>query len=71
MFDSKSFKNLTEEELERQIWKNTKYEGMSFKRMGDWNNYGSKYASPMFAFENGDQVVIDRNGDIKVLKYGN
>lgn len=59
--------NVTEEELDREIWKNTKWDGMSFSRESDWNNYGSEYASPVFAFENGDRVVIDKQGNIVEL----
>lgn len=59
--------NVTEEELDREIWKNTKYAGMSFTREGDWTNFDQTYASPVFVFENGDKVVFDRCGELVVL----
>ena len=59
--------NVTEEELDRDMWKNTKYYGMKFTREGDWTNFDQTYASPVFVFENGDRVVFDRYGEIKVL----
>ena len=59
--------NITEEQLDKDMWKGTKYEGMSFNRESDWTNFDQTYASPVFSFENGDRVVIDRHGNIKVL----
>lgn len=58
---------LTEEELDKQIWENTKYEGMNFTREGDWVNFDKTYASPVFHFENGDRAVFDKCGKIVVL----
>jgi hypothetical protein len=49
------------------IFKGTKYEGMKFVRESGWDDYDRKYASPVFAFENGDRVVFDRYGTLVVL----
>lgn len=59
--------NLTEEELDRDMFKNTKYAGMSFTRQGDWTNFDQTYSTPVFIFENGDHVVFDRYGELVVL----
>lgn len=63
----------SQEELDIELWKDTEYEGMKFKRKESWDidsdfayEY-TKYASPKFEFENGDVVVIDKFGNIKKL----
>ncbi len=61
------YPNVTEEELDMEMWKNTKYYGMKFTREGNWANFDHTYASPVFVFENGDRVVFDRYGEIKEL----
>ena len=57
----------SEEQADRDMWNGTRYQGMKFTRESDWNNYDRTYASPVFAFENGDRVVYDRRGNIVVL----
>jgi hypothetical protein len=32
-----------------------------------WDDFDKKYASPVFRFDNGERVVIDRTGNIVVL----
>lgn len=59
--------DLTEEELDKEIWKNTKYAGMKFVRESGWDDYDKTYASPVFSFENGERVVIDKQGNIMNL----
>lgn len=59
--------DLTEEELDKEIWKNTKYAGMKFVRESGWDDYDKTYASPVFSFENGDRVVFNKYGCIEVL----
>ena len=52
---------------DRRIWKGTKYQDMKFTLESTWNNYDKTYASPVFVFENGNRVVIDRQGNIVEL----
>ncbi len=52
---------------DRRIWKDTKYQGMKFTLESTWNNYDKTYASPVFVFENGNRVVIDKRGNIVEL----
>ena len=40
--------DLTEEELDKEIWKNTKYAGMKFVRESGWDDYDKTSASPVF-----------------------
>ncbi len=49
---------------DRRIWKGTKYQGMKFTLESTWDNYDKTYASPVFVFENGNKVVIDKQGNI-------
>lgn len=49
---------------DRRIWKGTKYQGMKFTLESTWDNYDKTYASPVFLFENGSRVVIDKQGNI-------
>ena len=63
------FKNvdLNNSSSDEDIFKGTMYDGMKFVRESGWDDYDKTYASPVFAFENGDRVVINRVGDIIVL----
>lgn len=63
-FKEPDLNNLSSDEY---IFKDTKYEGMKFVRESGWDDYDRNYASPVFAFENGDRVVFDRYGEIVVL----
>ena len=49
---------------DRRIWRDTKYQGMKFSMESTWDNYDKTYASPVFVFENGNRVVIDKQGNI-------
>lgn len=57
-------KSKTDKELDEEMFKGTKYEGMQFIREYEGDNY---YASPVFRFANGDRVVINKMGNIMVL----
>ena len=59
------FKSISWKVYDRRIWKGTKYQGMKFSMESTWDNYDKTYASPVFSFENGDRVVIDRQGNIE------
>lgn len=59
--------NLSEEEMDKRLFRKTKYKGMKFTLEGDWTNLYEDYASPVFVFENGDRVVFDRRGELVVL----
>ena len=63
-FKEPDLNNLSSDEY---IFKGTKYEGMKFVRESGWDDYDRKYASPVFAFDNGERVVFDRFGEIVVL----
>ncbi len=52
---------------DRRIWKGTKYQGMKFSMESTWDNYNKTYASPVFVFENGNRVVINKQGNIVEL----
>ena len=52
---------------DRRIWKGTKYQGMKFSMESTWDNYNKTYASPVFIFENGNRVVINKQGNIVEL----
>ena len=52
---------------DRRIWNGTKYQGMKFSMESTWDNYNKTYASPVFVFENGNRVVIDKQGNIVEL----
>lgn len=52
---------------DRRLWKNTRYNGMKFTMESGWDDFDKKYASPVFRFDNGERVVIDRTGNIVVL----
>ena len=58
---------LTVEESDRLLFDHTRYAGMSFTYETTWDNYDKTYSSPIFLFENGDRVVFDHYGVIKVL----
>ena len=59
--------DLNNETSDEPIFKDTRYEGMKFIRESGWDDYDKTYASPVFAFENGDRVVFDRYGEIVLL----
>jgi hypothetical protein len=59
------FKSISWKVYDRRLWKGTRYQGMMFTRESTWANYDKTYASPVFSFENGDRVVIDRQGNIE------
>ena len=63
-FKEPDLNNLSSDEY---IFKDTKYEGMKFVRESGWDDYDKTYASPVFAFDNGERVVFDRFGEIVVL----
>ena len=52
---------------DRRLWKGTKYQGMKFSMESTWDNYNKTYASPVFVFENGNRVVINKQGNIVEL----
>ena len=58
------YDTMTQEEIDAELFTGTVYQGMKFKRLGEWDilsfRYG--YTSPDFEFENGDVVAFDRYG---------
>lgn len=59
--------NESDEDFEKKMFKKTQWNGLSYKRIGDWSLDGSPVkdglTSPIFIFENGDVVAVDINGE--------
>lgn len=53
-----------------KLFENTRFANMSFTREFEWDkltdlwNRGYQYVSPVFLFENGQRIVIDKQGNI-------
>ena len=58
------YDTMTQEEMDAELFTGTEYQGMKFKRLGEWDilSYRDGYCSPDFEFENGDLVAFDRYG---------
>ena len=58
------YDTMTQEEIDAELFTGTEYQGMKFKRLGEWDilSYRDGYYSPDFEFENGDVVAFDRCG---------
>ena len=58
------YDTMTQEEMDAELFTGTEYQGMKFKRLGEWDilSYRDGYSSPDFEFENGDVVAFDRCG---------
>ena len=58
------YDTMTQDEIDAELFTGTEYQGMKFKRLGEWDilsfRYG--YTSPDFEFENGDVVAFDFYG---------
>jgi len=64
-------KNMSDHELDADMFKNSPYAGMSFERLDDWNDnfYAAEwnnyqYSSPRFKFENGDIIAVNKEGEL-------
>ena len=58
------YDTMTQEEIDAELFTGTEYQGMKFKRLGEWDilSYRDGYCSPAFEFENGDVVAFDLYG---------
>ena len=58
------YDTMTQEEIDAELFTGTEYQGMKFKRLGEWDifSYRDGYSSPDFEFENGDVVAFNRCG---------
>ena len=58
------YDTMTQEEMDAELFTGTEYQGMKFKRLGEWDiiSYRDGYSSPDFEFENGDVVAFDLYG---------
>ena len=58
------YDTMTQEEMDAELFTGTEYQGMKFKRLGEWDilSYRDGYCSPDFEFENGDVVAFDLYG---------
>ena len=58
------YDTMTQEEMDAELFTGTEYQGIKFKRLGEWDilSYRDGYSSPDFEFENGDVVVFDCYG---------
>lgn len=58
------YDTMTQDEIDAELFTGTEYQGMKFKRLGEWDilSYRNGYYSPDFEFENGDLVAFDRCG---------
>ena len=58
------YDTMTQEEMDAELFTGTEYQGIKFKRLGEWDilSYRDGYSSPDFEFENGDVVAFDRCG---------
>ena len=63
-YNTERYDTMSEEEKDAELFINTEYQGMKFKRLGEWDilSFRDGYASPDFEFENGDVVAFDRYG---------
>ena len=63
-YNTGRYDTMSEEEKDAELFIGTEYQGMKFKRLGEWDilsfRYG--YTSPDFEFENGDVVALDFYG---------
>ena len=58
------YDTMTQEEMDAELFTGTEYQGIKFKRLGEWDilSYRDGYTSPDFEFENGDVVAFDLYG---------
>lgn len=58
------YDTMSQDEIDAELFTGTEYQGMKFKRLGEWDilSYRDGYYSPDFEFENGDLVAFDRCG---------
>lgn len=58
------YDTMTQDEMDAELFTGTEYQGMKFKRLGEWNILSIRdgYTSPDFEFENGDVVAFDCYG---------
>ena len=63
-YNTGRYDTMSEEEKDAELFIGTEYQGMKFKRLGEWDilSYRDGYTSPDFEFENGDVVAFDRYG---------
>ena len=63
------YDTMTQEEMDAELFTGTEYQGMEFKRLGEWDilSYRDGYSSPDFEFENGDVVAFDRCGFLRKI----
>ena len=63
-YNSGRYDTMTQEEMDAELFTGTEYQGIKFKRLGEWDilSYRDGYSSPDFEFENGDVVAFDRYG---------
>lgn len=58
------YDTMTQDEIDAELFTGTEYQGMKFKRLGEWDilSYRDGYYSPNFEFENGDVVAFNCYG---------
>ena len=58
------YDTMSQDEIDAEFFNGTEYQGMKFKRLGEWDilSYRDGYCSPAFEFENGDVVAFDLYG---------
>ena len=63
------YDTMTQEEMDAELFTGTEYQGIKFKRLGEWDilSYRDGYSSPDFEFENGDVVAFDRCGFLRKI----
>ena len=63
-YNTGRYDTMTQEEMDAELFTGTEYQGIKFKRLGEWDilSYRDGYSSPDFEFENGDVVAFDRYG---------
>lgn len=63
------YDTMSEEEMDAELFTGTEYQGMKFKRLGEWDifSYRDGYSSPDFEFENGDVVAFDCCGFLRKI----
>lgn len=68
-YNSGRYDTMSEEEMDAELFINTEYKGMKFKRLGEWDilSFRDGYVSPDFEFENGDLVAFDRCGILRKI----
>ena len=66
---ARRYDTMTQDEIDAELFIGTEYQGMKFKRLGEWDilsfRYG--YTSPDFEFENGDVVAFDFYGVLRKI----